>query len=541
MQSEWLSNPQWWFDATPDIDKVITSKFGNLLDDGEEVVKSGNDIHTIIENILRYDQLPRHVFRGTLSNHVIMYFHQKALKFVALLTDTMLVGMDDVYWCFAMLPIRHTNDPLQIFTVMEKAWQRLMMKRECGSHIIKRFIKATYQRCPLHTQLYTLHDCNNTHDTHNHNTGNAIADFAHILDKDNLEPPIDNITWQVDKNICDVDGGPGGPEGPEGPGAGANDIHRNIILSLSGGVDSMVCSKLYLSRIRAAVHINYSNRVTADVEEAFVTAWCRQLGIPLYVRRIREIRRGPCMENDMRDVYETYTRNVRYAMYKQVAITAFPKMAVSPIIMLGHNKDDCLENIFTNIAHSCHFENLEGMTPISKVDGITFVRPLLNISKTDIKKYAKAFRIPHLPNSTPAWSQRGQIRANLTPVINEWDPRFEGGMFNVAETMRSLYKLLDDLTEKVAQDMKAKNHHEMPMEDLSSDILYWKLVFYKTTGKRPSEKALRNMISRLQVFKANPKIMMSHVVVQKNISISFTKTCFAKPDIPYIARFLIIS
>ena len=80
--------------------------------------------------------------------------------------------------------------------------------------------------------------------------------------------------------------------------------------------------------------INYMNRPTYEHEEAFVKYMCRQLDIPLYIRRIEEIQRT---RDKNREDYEKYTHDIRFNCYR---------MFDNSLIILGHNYDDCLENVF---------------------------------------------------------------------------------------------------------------------------------------------------------------------------------------------------
>jgi tRNA(Ile)-lysidine synthetase-like protein len=163
---------------------------------------------------------------------------------------------------------------------------------------------------------------------------------------------------------------------------------------LSGGVDSIVCCWCLVNTFKniTALHINYNNRKTSDEEERFVRWWCGKIGIKCYVRKISEIKRDACMKYGLRDVYETYTRNVRYSCYKQFG---------DSVIILGHNKDDILENLFTNIANKTKYDNFSSKKNIYffKQDNINFYRPLLDKTKREIAIYAHENNIPYLPTS----------------------------------------------------------------------------------------------------------------------------------------------
>jgi tRNA(Ile)-lysidine synthetase-like protein len=166
-----------------------------------------------------------------------------------------------------------------------------------------------------------------------------------------------------------------------------------ITISISGGVDSMVCSYLLkkLNHPFIAVHINYMNREECLKEEELLKWWCNTiLNIPLYIRRIDEINRPKCMEYEMRDLYESYTKNCRFNTYINTNINTNTNIN----ILLGHNKDDTIENIFTNIASNSHYENLLGMTEYStqthnigsSTHSIHFIRPLLNTIKKKVTR-----------------------------------------------------------------------------------------------------------------------------------------------------------
>jgi tRNA(Ile)-lysidine synthetase-like protein len=370
---EWLSNPTFWFNADSIIDEYLTEKYSELL--GEPVK---NKQHAII----LYDQLPRHIFRNQAANHIILYYLDKAL---ALITQ---INPDAIYdattWCFVMLPLRHNTDSSsqELFNLLEKAWMRLEASSDDFNtcKILKRFIKATYAR--IHIKQLVL------------------CEF-HIPENKLVK----NVEQRFKSRL-----------------AGGN----NIILSLSGGVDSMVCLDIFTKLMHTydfkltLVHINYMNRPESIVEEEKIIKWTAG-NHKLIVRRINEINRPKCMKYDLRALYETYTRNVRYGVYK----------ALDGPVILGHNKDDCLENIFTNIANRTKYDNLQGMTHISTSDSIEFWRPLLDFSKDEIVEYSRVYNIPHLPNSTPPWSQRGQIRAKVLPCLNEWNPNFIKGLFEI--------------------------------------------------------------------------------------------------------------
>lgn len=459
METEWFEHSEWWFNCTPEIDLHISNKYEHLLDDLE--------IKHEFEYILRYDQLPRHVYRNKNAAHIIEFFLRKALN---INIDIESIE-DDHKFCFALLPLRHTNDFGLIYKAINLCWKRIQIK---DSLILRKFLKASYSKCPL------------------------IGSIQHI----NTDPCNSNY------NLIEWSGLP-------------NSLNANpIIISISGGVDSMVLSNMLVTKYGKdriyGLHINYANRDTSDSEMQFVLDWCRLIGIKCYVRRIGEIQRFLCMKYGLRDTYESYTRNVRYHCYKEFGNNA--------LIALGHNKDDILENIFTNILYCTKYENLDGMTEFSIQDDIRFWRPLLNLSKDEIIKMANDYKIDHLPCSTPKWSMRGKIRNSIVPVLNEWNPKFIDSLHVLSSTVSELYTVLETaVNDCVNKSRKRKDYIVFYIETINTTYIFWRILFEKFGCYGVSTKSIMNLCDRLKKIDIAKR---TTYVLNKNYTLVIDKQWF---------------
>ena len=207
-----------------------------------------------------------------------------------------------------------------------------------------------------------------------------------------------------------------------------------IIVSLSGGVDSMVIANalaflrdhcdydhLYLS----AVHIDYGNRPESTAEANFVYEYATNgLGFDeCIVRRIDEVTRG----ETKRDEYEKVSRNVRYDLYRntiskciQICTSNNPLCVINEVgVMLGHHRGDIIENVISNSNKGCGPLDLSGMTDVGKNDGVTVYRPLLPLDKEDVYGYSHQYGVPYFNDTTPHWSTRGKLRNKLIPLLEE--------------------------------------------------------------------------------------------------------------------------
>jgi len=135
--TEFLGNDKFWFSKN-EYDEYLAEKYQHLLDD-----PSGDDYLGLA---ILYDQLPRHVFRSCQSSHIVEYFLRKSLRNYAKID---LSQLTDVKWCFAHLPVRHTNNPVLITLTAKKAWERVVPGHD---PFLIRFLKATYERCPILSQ-----------------------------------------------------------------------------------------------------------------------------------------------------------------------------------------------------------------------------------------------------------------------------------------------------------------------------------------------------------------------------------------------------
>lgn len=461
----WLATPQWWFSPSQQDDEYITRTFSNLLDSAQFVSK--------LEMLVVFDQLPHHIYRKEHAKHIITYFLQKALS--VHFTDEEMSNMTTSQWVFAMLPKRHSLVVESIFEVMSHAWMRINddSLTPFDKRLLRRFIKASYTRCPVQKQFnkMVLYQANYTCLT-------SITKYKFC-----------NVYKTVDKWLSKF--------------LVKNDA---VILSLSGGVDSMVLGVItkMLGYRLISVMINYENRQTANDEEKFVSDWCKfKLGVPLFVRQIHEIKRDKCMKYELRELYETYTRNVRYACYKDVWKTITETKEV-PKVLLGHNMDDCFENVLTNVVQQKKFHNLKGMTESCEIDGICFIRPMLSISKKEIREFALRNNIPHLPDSTVSWCQRGIIRDKVRPTLENWDCRTVESFFSlgnkISEFTDALHTLIKSWISKVSLDTSLKTW-TLPVDSwdhIPMSQVFWRGFLHELTGIHISKKSLDDFTQRLQ-------------------------------------------
>jgi tRNA(Ile)-lysidine synthetase-like protein len=482
----WFANSHVWFSASTEDDAFISQTFGHLLDLEEHG-------HQSLALIIVYDQVPRHIFRNDLgAAHVIDYFMWKAVGLVMNLKSTPFeTSLNPFEWCFFMLPLRHTKQTNLIFDVITKAWARLETVDAVGDNQafkqMKRYIKASYMRCPRDPDAQRQHLLLHTRPNDDAMDVVDFAVFSDVLDANARDIRFDTVLLRGSKCYMAIEE------------SITKYKNKHIIISLSGGVDSIVCAFVLsclcksttLNMSLSAVHINYQNRDTCRDEEEFVKMFCKKLGINLVIRRIHEINRPKCIQYCLRSLYESYTREVRYNTYIAAASTK------EVIVMLGHNKDDCFENILTNIKNKTKYDNMFGMEKESYImpHGINFLRPLLDVSKREILQCAKACGLPYLYDSTPAWCMRGKIRDIIVPTLHDWSHDAIPAFYDMACVMRELYDIVAIQVDTMVANTVA---YKLNLDNFPMTKLVWRKYFFKVTGEVPSTKALECLLDQFQ-------------------------------------------
>ena len=404
---EWFNNKDWWFSKNNKIDVYLCDKYYKYIeisyDIYDEYCKDINN-HTnkvIIACIILLDQITRHYKRVYDDTLDIMEYTKKAVNISNILlyrNDYTRFSIDEL--SFIYLPYRHMKDIDKIYEITNN--YILLYNQSNNEDKIKcrRYIHATLNNIYKDINMLSM---KNTIAVKNWKDINKKI-FDPKSFKTNYISSLNNIIYnnmlEQIENIKD---------------------DSTIIISLSGGVDSMVSMHIckYIKDVNnskkikniIAVHINYNNRNTSTDELNFVNYYCNKLGIKLYFRTINEIKRIDCLHNGLRDLYEEITKNIRYDMYRQNIKND------RTYVLLGHNKDDCFENILTNISNKSNYDNLSGMQILKEIEEIMMWRPFLNIEKKYIIEYANTNKIPYLYDSTPEWSVRGKIRDKIKPAF----------------------------------------------------------------------------------------------------------------------------
>ncbi len=194
-----------------------------------------------------------------------------------------------------------------------------------------------------------------------------------------------------------------------------------ILAAVSGGVDSMslafILHKLqkqgHLKKLDI-IHINHSLRgKDSDKDEALVKQYCKKLKISLHTFHVDT--RAYAIAH--RIGIEEAARDIRYEKINEIA--ASKKF---DFIATAHNANDQAETVLMNIVRGAGLNGLQGIPEERELSGHSrLIRPLLGISKEDIRKFAEQntilFREDRSNDSLEF--QRNRIRHQVLPALEK--------------------------------------------------------------------------------------------------------------------------
>lgn len=192
---------------------------------------------------------------------------------------------------------------------------------------------------------------------------------------------------------------------------------RNLIVGISGGADSVCLLSVLSVYIRKnalpiqliAAHVNHGLRgEAADRDEAQVKELCSTLGIPLNIRHCPVAQ----LAKEQGISVEMAGRNARYTFFQELA-DALPDSKIA----VAHNREDRAETVLWNIIRGTGLDGLKGIPYVRD----SVIRPLLDVSKRDIRNYCNEQGLPVCEDATNQETDytRNKIRLELLPYMED--------------------------------------------------------------------------------------------------------------------------
>ncbi len=212
------------------------------------------------------------------------------------------------------------------------------------------------------------------------------------------------------------------------------DKTNKILLTISGGVDSMVMLHLFQKSGYhfEVAHCNFMLRGKDSIrDEKFVTSYCELNHIKCHTKRFNTTE----FANENRLSIEEAARNLRYDWFHSL----LTKHELD-FIATAHHKNDVTETLIINMIRGTGLSGLHGIMPKRNFT----IRPLLFCSKKDIERFATKHKIDFVFDSSNHSNifTRNKIRNEIIPLLQSINPDVINSTNRLADYVKETELLL---------------------------------------------------------------------------------------------------
>ena len=308
-----------------------------------------------------------------------------------------------------------------------------------------------------------------------------------------------------------------------------NLIEQNdkIICAVSGGPDS-ICMLDILRRIKEekkidfeiiVCHVNHLIREEATDDEQYVENYCSKYQIPFFSKKI-DVKR---LAEQNKQGTEEAGRNVRYAFFEEI----YQKEKATKIA-IAHNKNDKIETIIMNVFRGSGISGLRGIEPIRDNK---YIRPLIEIERTEIEKYCEENKLNPRIDKTNFINDvtRNKIRNIVIPYIKEeFNPNIINTLNRLSNVITEEDEYMKKITIEIFNKIKITEEEGLIVLDLKKfnlqdEAIRKRLILYtifKTIGNTQNIEKI-NIEDIIKLCSNN--IGNKYLTPNKNIKISVGK------------------
>ncbi|OCT28029.1 tRNA lysidine(34) synthetase TilS [Pseudomonas putida] len=209
-------------------------------------------------------------------------------------------------------------------------------------------------------------------------------------------------------------------------------------IAFSGGLDSTVLLHLLASHARQhdsppvrALHIHHGLQAAADAWPDHCRNVCDSLGIPLDVIHV-EVPSGASLEQA--------ARTARYDAFAEV-------LQPGEVLFTGQHREDQAETLLFRLLRGTGLRGLAAMPASRSLGQGRLVRPLLDLARDQLQRYAQASGLRWIedPSNTDSRFARNFLRAEVFPLLRQRWPQASQSLARSSAHLGEALALLDEL------------------------------------------------------------------------------------------------
>ena len=286
-----------------------------------------------------------------------------------------------------------------------------------------------------------------------------------------------------------------------------------VVVALSGGGDSVALARLLCEMsvmaswsVAGFLHINHQLRAVANQDADF----CRKLSDELHVPFLIEAVNVGGMSRDRGISIEEAGHRLRYEIFNRIC-----QNQVADCVATGHTRDDLAETVLLRLIRGAGPRGLAGIRPRNGF----VVRPLLDVTKKELRDYLKVRGLPHREDATNEDTSvaRNRVRHSLIPFLKT---NFSQGIVDVLAREASIARADDEWMEHaVDQAVSQMVCYGEEVADID-----WKAIAKLPTAlsRRVSKRVLEHVGGRPVSFdQTNRLLSLIRTSCRSDVSVDF--------------------
>lgn len=213
-------------------------------------------------------------------------------------------------------------------------------------------------------------------------------------------------------------------------------IEKKLLIACSGGLDSVVLTHLIkqLNFEMALAHCNFSLRgKESDGDEMFVIGLAKSLEVPIFAETFNTKK----FAEEHKISTQMAARDLRYNWFAEIL-----KDFKYDYLLTAHHLDDDLETFFINLSRGTGINGLIGIPR----ENNKIIRPLLNFSREEILKYAKANNLKWREDSSNKKADylRNRLRLEVLPQFKKTSHSVLKNFQRTQRNLQASHHLVED-------------------------------------------------------------------------------------------------
>lgn len=277
--------------------------------------------------------------------------------------------------------------------------------------------------------------------------------------------------------------------------------YDSLLVAYSGGLDSSLLLHYAVAFARqqqlniSAIHVNHNLSNNAGQWQQHCESRCRVLGIPLTIKQVQVNADGMGVE--------AAAREARYAAIAEVSVA-------NSLVLLGQHQSDQVETFMLQLLRGAGPAGLSAMAEFSvNAQGSHLLRPLLNLSRTEIESEAKAAGLSWVEDESNQNDdfERNYLRNQVWPLVAQRWPQYETTICRSVSHIAEQNTLFQQQVSEKRQDLTTENG-QLHISGLAGYSHSWQkqilMSWLKASGATlPSAKVLQVILEECVLAKVD--------------------------------------